>query len=467
MDSTELLHYKDAVLDSLAQHANVAQFVSFSPRGEQRHARVAGYEPNHRFPTNQDAVSVLLDRSSDSLVNIRSFDPTRPKSREFLYGLKSADEVLDGVRRLGESGLHTIVNETIDVHDGGVSGVLLGDAVEFAPDDTPRCVERPGTAAFPRELGAALLEVIYGFKPSFNFGHEYRVEFSLHPLRRGFRREHTVIWETELVEHAEATVAVSWPNRFSQFIGDKAFGLLVAHLLDLPVPETTVLSRSIAPFRFGRPTGSSEIWIRTCPRVQVPGKFTTHRGWLDPFKLIAAEDPTGSYLSSVLAQVGVDAVYSGAAIASDSNLGFKPSLTIEGTQGFGDEFMVGRKKRTLLPRHVNEMVEQLYSKASAVLGPVRFEWVTDTQRAWIVQFHTGASPSHGRVIFPGNPQTYRRFSVEDGLEALRELIDLAVASGEGIVLVGDVGVTSHFGDVLRRARVPSYIEPTESRRVTV
>ncbi len=466
MDSTDRLHYKDAVLDSLAQHANVAQFVSFSPQAEQRYARVVGYEPNHRFSTNQDAVSVLLDRSSDSLVNIRSFDPMRPKSREFLYGLKSVDEVLDGVRRLGQSGLHTIVNETIDVSDGGVSGVLLGDAVEFAPDDTPRCVEKPGTAAFPRELGTALLEAVYGFTPSFRFGHEYRVEFSLHPLRRGFRREHTVIWESELVGHAEATVAVSWPNRFSQFIGDKAFGLLVAHLLNLPVPETIVISRSIAPFRFGQPTGSSEVWIRTCPRVQVPGKFTTHRGWLDPFKLMAAEDPSGSYLSSILAQAGVDAVYSGAAIVSDSSLGFRPSLTIEGTQGFGDEFMVGRKKRTRLPRHICEMVEQLHSKASRVLGPVRFEWVTDSQRAWIVQFHTGASPSFGRVIFPGNPQTYRRFPVDDGLESLRQLIDQAAASGEGIVLVGDVGVTSHFGDILRRARVPSYIEPAESRGVT-
>jgi hypothetical protein len=26
-------------------------------------------------------------------------------------------------------------------------------------------------------------------------------------------------------------------------------------------------------------------------------------------------------------------------------------------------------------------------------------------------------------------------------------------------LLGDVGVTSHFGDVLRRARIPSRIEP--------
>ena len=87
-------------------------------------------------------------------------------------------------------------------------------------------------------------------------------------------------------------------------------------MLDLPVPRTTVIARGVAPFRFGRTTETGETWIRTCPVEQVPGRFTTQRGWRDPFRLMAEEDPEGTKLSSVLAQEGVEAAYSGALVAS-------------------------------------------------------------------------------------------------------------------------------------------------------
>jgi hypothetical protein len=53
---------------------------------------------------------------------------------------------------------------------------------------------------------------------------------------------------------------------------------------------------------------------------------------------------------------------------------------------------------------------------------------------------------------------YYPFEVSDGIEALRELIGRVRGTGEGIVLVGRVGVTSHLGDLLRRAQIPSRIE---------
>jgi hypothetical protein len=34
--------------------------------------------------------------------------------------------------------------------------------------------------------------------------------------------------------------------------------------------------------------------------------------WLDPFKLMAAEDPHGDTIASIIAQVSVEAIYSGA-----------------------------------------------------------------------------------------------------------------------------------------------------------
>jgi len=460
---TPHLLFKDAVLDHLAQRANVAQFISYSPQLEQRYARVFGFPANRRFADLSAAAAALLDASGEHSVNVRSFDPATPKSREFVYGLKTVDEIVNTVRRLARSGLYTILNETIDVNDGGVSGVVLGNVIEFAPGDTPRAVEKPGTAALPRADGLRLLETVYGFAPRVTqYGSTTRVEFSIHPLRRGFRHDHTIIWELEPVGRTRAQADIRWPNRFSTFIGDKAFGLLIADILGLPVPRATVITRNLAPFTFGKPTGTGETWIRTCPRVQVPGKYTTHRGWLDPFSLLMKEDPEGTALASVLAQEGVDASYSGAVVATAGTNGRGGQMTIEGTRGFGDDFMVGKKKRVALPGSVQAGVRRLYARAARLLGPVRFEWVRDQKRIWIVQFHRGASPSYGRVIFPGKPATFRRFAVDGGLEPLRSLIQEVEGSDDGIVLVGDVGVTSHFGDVLRRARIPSYIEPIDS-----
>ena len=75
-----------------------------------------------------------------------------------------------------------------------------------------------------------------------------------------------------------------------------------------------------------------------------------------------------------------------------------------------------------------------------------------------MQLHRGASVSSSRIIVPGEAAHFHRFRVEDGLESLRTLIDSVGATGDGIVLVGAVGVTSHLGDVLRRAAVPSRLE---------
>jgi hypothetical protein len=50
------------------------------------------------------------------------------------------------------------------------------------------------------------------------------------------------------------------------------------------------------------------------------------------------------------------------------------------------------------------------------------------------------------------------FRVSDGLEPLRELVAEVAGIGEGIVLIGDVGVTNHFGDILRPAEIPSRLK---------
>src|SRR5262245_1920802 len=122
--------FKDAVLDSVSDLANVAQFISFDPQANQRYARIRGFEPNNRFESVQKGIEALLAASPDKSVNVRSFTPDNPKSREFIYGLRSTADAFAAVSRLATTGLNTIVNETVDVNDGGVSGVVLGDVIE-------------------------------------------------------------------------------------------------------------------------------------------------------------------------------------------------------------------------------------------------------------------------------------------------------------------------------------------------
>lgn len=448
---------KDAVLDRVSDVANVAQFVSFSPGGvpEQRYARIHAYEPNRTFESVERAIGTLLGASPDNSVNVRSFTPENPKSREFIYGLRLVEEAAAAVRRLAADGLYTIVNETVNVGDGGVSGVVLGDVVEFAPGDTPRCVEKPGTVSFSRKMGLDLLEKVYHFRPALDFAPaNLRVEFSIHPLRRGFRHEHTIVWELEQVGLTHSTAETRWPNKFSRFVGDKAFGLLVADMLGLPVPATRVFARHLPPFTFGQQSGTGETWIRTCPVVQDPGHYTTQRGWCDPFKLMHEEDPEGDKIASVLAQEGVDAEFSGSLIVQADG-----EPRIEGTRGYGDKFMLGEVKLAVLPETILGGVRQLYAAATKHLGPVRMEWVHDRDgRTWIVQLHRGQTASQGSVIHGGDAASYRRFDVTAGIDELRKLIAEVQGSGEGIILVGHVGVTSHLGDLLRKAEIPSRVE---------
>jgi hypothetical protein len=89
--------HKDEILNSLAATANIAQFVAFRPAGDhlkQSYCRIAGFEENHRFESPKEAIAALLGRSSDRKVNVRSYEPNNPRSREFVYGLQTVEEAL-------------------------------------------------------------------------------------------------------------------------------------------------------------------------------------------------------------------------------------------------------------------------------------------------------------------------------------------------------------------------------------
>jgi hypothetical protein len=446
---------KDQALDALAEIGNVAQFVSFEPANgapRQAYLRILGIEPNTSFPEPRSAIAALLARAPEGQVNVRSYAPDSPRSREFVYGLGDVEAAVAAVERLTAEGLHTIVNETVDINDGGVSGVIQGGVIEFAPDDTPRCVEKPGTASLPLKLGLALLETVYGFTPDLG-GATGRVEFSIHPRPRGWHAGHTLLWEREATEDGINRAALHWPNRFSRHIGDKLYGLLMAHLSGASVPATRAIPRRVAPFAFGSETGSNETWIRTCPTEQQPGLFTTHRGWLDPFRLLANEDPEGTQIASVLAQSGVPARHAGASLIDATG-----TMVVEGVAGQGDGFMLGTHLPEALPADIVADVQEAMKMLTKTFGPVRTEWVHDGSRVWIVQLHRGAALGTESVLVPGERAHWIGFDASKGLEALRAL--LASLDGEsGVEIVGAIGLTSHMADLVRKSGIPTRVVP--------
>lgn len=454
MPNVETLEYfKDAQLDQLARIGNVAQFVSFSPDLQQRFSRIMGFPPNHHFCGVSDALTSLLDRSPEHRVNLRSFKPDSPQGQEFIYGIVSEAVAEQEVIRLAESGLFVIANETVDVNDGGVSGVAHGGVIEFAPGATPRVVESGHIVSLGRKVGDRILDKVYGFSPAIPDEPSLRIEFSIHPVRRGFAADHTIVWELQDIPVSGLQSSPSWPNAFSEFVGDKVFGLLLADAIGLNVPRSTVICRNVAPFTFGASTGGGVKWMRTSPKIPEPGLFPTVRGWTDPFEIMRELDGR-ERIASIIVQDEVEARASGALLTGSDS---KP--IIEGVTGFGDDFMLGRVGPTRLDPAIVNRLEKLHSNLLDYVGSVRAEWVFDGVTVWVLQLQKESAVSVGRTIVPGNVYSEVDFEVSAGISGLRELIELVRDRGIGIRVHGNIGITSHVADILRRHRVPSRIIP--------
>lgn len=440
---------KDSRLYELSGEHNVAVFASFAA-GEpvlRHYATRSGLAFDRAAPV-EDVVAALLAESTDHSLNVRTFRKEESKSSPFLYGITSATVAAAKVRELASAGFYTIVNETIDVHDGGVSGVSVGGVVEFAPDATPRAVEGSGTAQMERVTAERLLSQVYGFTVRIPGSRDERFEFSIHPQRVGQKHAHICVWEAERISPIEMTAEVSWPNDFSALIGDKTFGLLVAHASDANVPLTTAVPRRLPPFAFGTATGSGERWIRTAPARQEPGYFTTSPRWQDPYELLAHEDPD-KRVAAILAQDYVPAVFSGATVPLEGG-----QILVEGVAGNGDKFMLGSSAPVPLPDSVVAQVRAVCAALRARLGPVRIEWAYDGASVWVLQLHR-APELAPNTISPGDADNWLEYDPQSGLDALRRLISQASATNSGILVVRPVGVTSHVGDLLRKAGLPA------------
>lgn len=452
-----------------SHYGNVAQFISVDPDDPAIiRLGVINDRSGESFDDLKGTILSLISNSRSKMVNIRSFNKENVKGNKFHYGKtrNDIDEIINIIKENADNNRYSIVNENIDVKDGGVSGVALGNVVEFSPDDTPKCVDKEGVCRLSREMASSLFKTIYGFEPNIIFPRDYRVEFSIHPNREGVHKEHTIIWEYEKCGNYDYSTKITWPNNFSRFLGDKAFGLLVADYLGFKVPYTTVIARRVAPFSFGTRTGLTEKWLRTCPIVKEPGKFTTVDSWTDPFLLIQSDEKKGSAeinIGSLISQDAVNAKYSGGCIVRE----YADDDVIEGVKGKGDGFMVGNYSYDELPCDVLCKIREINNKIrshSHIIGDrISIEWVYDGKDVWIVQLNqiqSGATKNRN-VIVEGSVRSFIDFETDRGLEALRELITTIKDKKTGIRLIGKVGIASHFGDVLRQAKIPSYIVDDE------
>lgn len=465
---SEKIVMKDEKLDFLVSNkiANIAQFISFKPHSclIPKFIHINNYN-NENNNTVREIIEKLILSAPSNSVNIRSFSPGIMKGNRLIFNktIKDIDEIINTIKINCLTGKHSIINENINIEDGGVSGVALGNVLEFSPEDTPKCVDKENVCSLPRTIALKILRTVYGFTPDINFDPNYRIEFSIHPNRQGVNREHTIIWEYEYYKNVNSASKISWPNRFSQFIGDKAFGLLIADALVLPVPKTTVIARKVAPFSFGQETGLKEKWIRTCPAKKEPGKYYSGFDWVDPFELMKVEESKGTEnidLASILSQNAVEAIFSGASFVKADQ---KYDL-IEGVAGKGDKFMLGERNTETLPIDVINAVKDLNNQLRiyhSQLGDVSVEWVYDGTTVWVVQLNqlrvNNKNRSDKRIIVDGNPSHYEKVFVKDGLDNLREKIDLYKRHDIGIELVGNIGITSHFGDLLRLSNIPSIL----------
>ena len=163
-------------------------------------------------------------------------------------------------------------------------------------------------------------------------------------------------------------------------------------------------------------------------------------------------------IASILSQEAIEPIFSGACIIKEN---MKDDI-IEGVSGKGDSFMVGEEELLFnLPREIITHIKRLNNKIRKhfyLLGEVSIEWVYDGQNIWIVQLNQIKLSGNKDIIVDGNAKKYIKFNASSGLENLRNLIKEIENKDIGIELIGNIGVTSHFGDLLRLANIPSQLK---------
>ncbi len=437
------------MLSRLAAEANVAQFVSFGPGHDlpQRHSCLRGHPPGHRFATAEEAVGALLALAPAGSVNVRSFLAGAPKGGPFSYGLTRRDDVLAVLRARAADGLHTIANETVDV----ARRRRLRGRAGRAGRVRPRGHAPFGRAARhrrprPRPGHGACCATVYGFTPDLDGRPGERVEFSLHPLVAGVRQTHTIVWERERVDPVRLTHRLS----LAQPVQPPARGQGLR-------PAGRRPPRPPRPGHHRRRAAGRPVPLRPPHR---------ERRALDPHlpgRAGAGQVPDPAGLAGSLRPPGRRGPV-GDGHRRRARPGGRPGPVVGGRPPRQRRRAAGRGRRRVRrglharPAGPGPAPGPGRSTTSGGSGPGP---PPPSARSASSGPTTAPTPGWSSSTWPRRPRPAppstrgRRpagaaSTRPSGLEHLRQLI-ATVAPDEGIELTGDVGVTSHAGDLLRRA----------------
>ncbi len=449
------------------QHThNVAQFISLN---DDFSVRICVFR-DRLFSTTDPKVALafLFEHALDHRVNVRIFKPSTSTGALFFSDIASIEHVFAILTEHKIEGGYSIISETIDLNDGGVAGALYGDVVEFRQGSTPKFVDQQRHGLFPqmqKRAAERMLSVVYGSDIDFSmFNANVRVEFSTHPSGCGTQFKRFLLWDCyEVTPQRQAIPHLVWPNSFSEWMGDKCFGLLAAWSMGFLVPKTEAVlhpmslkedencsrTRWTPPegLTFGEETGEPGFWTRTCPFRPTPGKYPTYKTRCDPLDVMLRLDPNGSVIRSCLVQQDVHAQYSGAAQVSDD------IVRIEGVQGEGSKLMMGTQSPEQLPTSVNQAVIKLSEELKSAFGPCRFEWAWQTNQVWLLQINQLQKQHPTITQFAEIRLGYLEFDPDLGLDELDRIISLAKRNDQDILVTKRVGLTSHVCELLNRSKL--------------
>lgn len=457
-------------LMKLAESVNVALFCGFRPVNGQPSFVGSNFLQNsdafHESIDMESAVKLLFERSHMQAVSVRSHPVDDATNRSFDYWIEDPATAISLVYEYARQNCVVVVNEGIPVETLTCAGVVQDEIIEFAPMDTPRCVELAGVCSLPRKWGENILRYVFGIGLDLESFRQHRVEFSMHKFEAGSRNNRVLIWEVEPAA-AIQTQPLIWPNRFSRFLGDKAFGLLIAEQMGLRIPRTRYFHREFGiEFAFGIPTNSKDHIDRICPTDQIndqgssptlrnqaakPLSFLTQfegekSGQNDPFKGVAYH---GFKYPSVLRQDWIHPHSSGKTATRTNG-----DPLHEGVSGSGFDYMLGHSPPEALNQVVVRDLDALFWELKSTLGDVEFEWVHDGSKLWVVQLNQSGSLAEFDWIYKGTPDKWINIDGFGSYNEFRKLVK-NLNSGIGVLVEGRFGLTSHKAGLLRSSQIPS------------
>lgn len=453
---------KDSVLKKLSKEWDVANFVSVSPMGEVRASNLSLLTEDLETDLKR-----ILEESPRHLVNVRSFctDAENIKT-EFVLGLGDIGDILRQVEKNCENGLYSIVNENIDPCDGGVSGVLHGDIIEFVTNGTPRDVEKgEKVISLGKAIGIKMLEQYYDvdLERLRSLPMNSRIEFAI------TRDKRLLVWEVKQLPNqglARKKMDLNVDSLFVETIREKVFGLLLVNALRLNVVESTVVNSIGNTVSFGKKVqGESEldtVIYRASPSRFSPGEFDNSESSINVDIVERIKELEERDGITYLAQKKLNTKLVGGVISS------KGRRLVEFSDGNGQDFMLGKA----IPIEyqgddlglIVSQVDYICSRIESLVGnSFKLELIVDEfETVYVAQFNVINDVQQQIVISKEERENALEVDVKEetplSLANRLEYLEVRGKQVDLVVFKGNIGHTSHFCDVVNGRGIRYIIE---------